>query len=317
MKENWESEMIVVFGRVNLDYNVNVGKFPIEYDPIRRLPYGISSTVSGIVLNNAVAIKTLGEEVALVTLVAKDSFARVILEFMENLGIGTEYAYPYLDETPECLILYDGEGRRSIMGDSKNFDQVRVQDSRLEKLIDENQYCIFSRANFCKPYMEYAFKSGKEIVCDLQLSSSLTEFNAFFVQNSTILFFSGEQGDYEKFMDEIVSYPHVKIVVCGLGEKGVAYKIQGNRELFIIPGIEQKNVVNSVGAGDSVVSCFTYMISKGYDYHTALKYSVYFASYKIQFKTASEGFLTFEALKKILIIKKGYVIEEYSYNWKN
>jgi len=290
--------VIVIFGRVNLDYNVNVGKFPIEYTPIKRLPFGISSTVSGIVLNNAVAIQTLGEEVRLVTLVAKDSFSQVILEFMRRVGLSSEFIYPLLDSTPECLILYDSEGRRCILGDSKNFDQVLIKDIKLKKLIDENQFFIFSRANFCKEYMTYAFQMRKEIVCDLQLSSSLTEVNLFFVQNSTILFFSGESNDdYEKFMDEILNFPHIKIVICGLGGHGVTYKTQGNSELITLPAIEQKKIVNTVGAGDSVVSCFTYMISKGYDYHTALKYAMHFAGHKIQYKTASEGFLSFIELE--------------------
>ena len=57
---------------------------------------------------------------------------------------------------------------------------------------------------------------------------------------------------------------------------------------------------NTVGAGDALVSAFVHFYLKGEAPVEALRKASYFASYKIGESGASKGFLTEEALLKLL-----------------
>ena len=54
---------IFVSGLVNIETNLKISNFPINYSPIEYLFNGISSTVSGVGYNVSKAFATLGDEI--------------------------------------------------------------------------------------------------------------------------------------------------------------------------------------------------------------------------------------------------------------
>ena len=63
---------ILVSGLCNIETTLKVNKFPIEYYPIDYPFFGIKSSVSGVAYNISKALKTLGDDVTLVSYVGND-----------------------------------------------------------------------------------------------------------------------------------------------------------------------------------------------------------------------------------------------------
>lgn len=81
---------IFISGLVNVETNVRVGKFPIEYAPIHYPFFGIESNVSGVAFNVAKALKTLGNNVLLNTITGNDEAAERISAALKSLNIASK-----------------------------------------------------------------------------------------------------------------------------------------------------------------------------------------------------------------------------------
>src|SRR5687768_4815978 len=114
---------VLVSGLINLETTLRVEAFPIEYSPVRYPFFGVSSTVSGVGYNVALALHTLGSKVALMSLVGTDPVGGIVKEALAACGLGAEYVLPSLEQTPQSVIIYDGEGRRQINVDLKDIQE--------------------------------------------------------------------------------------------------------------------------------------------------------------------------------------------------
>lgn len=63
------------------------------------------------------------------------------------------------------------------------------------------------------------------------------------------------------------------------------------------PAVKTRKVVNTVGAGDSLLSSFIHFYFKNYNPYEAIKKAIIFASYKIGEKGAANGFLQEETIE--------------------
>ena len=68
--------------------------------------------MSGVGYNVALALHTLGSQVALLSLVGDDPAGRLVAEALAARRLGAEYVLPALGQTPQSVIIFDGEGRR-------------------------------------------------------------------------------------------------------------------------------------------------------------------------------------------------------------
>ena len=62
---------ILVSGNVNLETNISIDKFPLEYQPVRYHQFGILTNVGGVAYNVSKSLATLGDEVSLVAMVGE------------------------------------------------------------------------------------------------------------------------------------------------------------------------------------------------------------------------------------------------------
>lgn len=111
---------ILISGLVNTETTVPVRKFPVDYYPIDYPFFGVTTAASGVAYNIALAVKTLGDAVKLVSMTGDDFPAAYIREELTRSGIGTAHLKPCLAQTPSSVVLYDGEGRRQIYCDLKD-----------------------------------------------------------------------------------------------------------------------------------------------------------------------------------------------------
>ena len=71
---------ILVSGLVNTETTTAVRGFPINYYPIDYPFFGISTAVSGVAFNISKALRTLGDQVRLTSMIGSDFSAAYIVD---------------------------------------------------------------------------------------------------------------------------------------------------------------------------------------------------------------------------------------------
>ena len=296
-----EQKKVLVSGLVNTETTVKVKGFPIEYFPIDYPFFGVNTRVSGVAYNIVKALNALGDDVKFITMTGEDFAAGYISSAIREVGISTEYVKATLKETPNSVVLYDGEGKRQIYCDLKD-----VQDSSYEfkqEIYADCDVVVACNTNFNRELLKKAKTDGKIIATDVHVLSDINDdYNKDFMENANILFLSDEniKCDYREFLMEIENTYGNDIIVLGMGKKGALMYVKEENKFYELPAVTVGNVINTVGAGDALFSSFIHFYAKGFSPLEALKYAEVFASYKIGFDGASTGFAEEEKLEELV-----------------
>lgn len=291
---------ILVSGLINTETTVKVKQFPIEYFPIDYPFFGVNTRVSGVAYNLVKALKSLGDNVSLVSMTGDDFSADYIKAEVERTGVNTKYINSTLKATPNSVVLYDGDGKRQIYCDLKD-----VQDAKYdfdEELYAESDVIIACNTNFNRELLKKAKAAGKVIATDVHVLGDIEdEYNKDFMQYANILFLSDEniKTDYRKFLLSIEEKFGNDIIVLGMGSKGALMYVKEKNEFYELPAVNVNEVVNTVGAGDALFSSFIHFYAKGLKPIDCLKRAEVFAAYKIGFDGASVGFTDEETVEKL------------------
>ena len=292
---------ILISGLINTETTIKVKEFPIAYFPIDYPFFGVNTRVSGVAYNLAKAFKSLGDDVKLATMTGTDFSAEYVKSQMEEIGISTEYIKCTLKETPNSVVLYDNAGKRQIYCDLKD---VQDTDYHFEKEIYADcDIVIACNTNFNRELLEKARLDHKIIATDVHvLSDIMDEYNRDFMKYANILFLSDEniQEDYREFLLKIEKEYKNDIIVLGMGEKGALMYVKQEDIFYELPAVNVREVVNTVGAGDSLFSSFIHYYAKGLSPIECLKRAEIFAAYKIGFDGASVGFADEETVEKMM-----------------
>ena len=292
---------ILVSGLINTETTVKVKKFPIEYFPIDYPFFGVNTRVSGVAYNLAKALKSLGDDVNLITMTGTDFSAEYVKSKIEEIGISTEYVKNTLKETPNSVVLYDDEGKRQIYCDLKDVQDVKYDFK--EELYMDSDVVIACNTNFNRELLKKAKAAGKIIATDVHVLGDIDdEYNQDFMKNANILFLSDEniKTDYKKFLMSIEEKFGNNIIVLGMGNKGALMYVKEEKEFYELPAVNIKEVVNTVGAGDALFSSFIHFYAKGLKPIDCLKRAEVFAAYKIGYDGASVGFTDEQTVEKIV-----------------
>ena len=122
---------VLVVGLVNMETNLNIGEFPIYYQPIEFAFFKTKTAPSGVGFNLSLAFQALGDDVSLYSLGADDSLNRVVVDYLDDFNLNYHFE-KNLKETPESLVLYDNQGKRKIYCDLKD-----CQEKALSKIEEE------------------------------------------------------------------------------------------------------------------------------------------------------------------------------------
>ena len=288
---------ILVSGLLNTETTTSVRGFPINYYPIDYTFFGIDTAVSGVAFNIAKALRTLGDDVCLTSMVGTDFSAKYIENELKDLNIDTKNILPTLKQTPSSVVLYDPDGRRQIYCDLKDIQEKSYPfDISLLNDVDLVAAC---NINYNRPLLHLAKEAGKLIATDVHVLSDIHDgYNKEFMEYADILFLSDENigNNYGDFLWQLAHTYNCKIIVLGRGCKGVAvYQRQTNR-IDEMPAIPVTNVVNTVGAGDALFSAFLHFYIKGYDPMKALYLAQVFTAHKIMVSGGANGFVAEEVI---------------------
>ena len=289
MEENMAN--ILVSGLINTETTVRVRQFPVNYYPIDYPFFGVNTAVSGVAYNISKALKTLGDDVTLLTMTGRDFPAEYIQSQLCTAGIGTDWVKPRLKETPNSVVLYDGEGKRQIYCDLKDIQETPYDFP--EDICRDADVVAACNINFNRPLLHQAKTLGKTVATDVHVLSDIhDEFNREFMSCADILFLSDEgiRGDYRDFLRALGDTYGNRIIVLGRGAEGAAMYLREENRIFALPAVQVGEIVNTVGAGDALFSGFLHHFARGYHPLDALARAQVFASAKIRVSGAANGF---------------------------
>lgn len=281
---------ILVSGLVNMETTCKVRRFPVEYYPIDYPFFGVQSGVSGVAYNIAKALRTLGDEVGLLSMTGDDFQASYIREQLGQLGVDTGAVLPVLKQTPSSVVLYDDTGRRQVYCDLKDIQETAYPVS--EDVLEGVDLAVCCNINFNRPLLRFAKAAGKKIATDVHVLGDIHDgYNKEFMEAANILFLSDEAvgEDYRGFLRALYHTYGNEIIVLGRGGKGAALCHQG--QIHELPAVQVGPVVNTVGAGDALFTAFNHYYAKGLSPLEALIRAELFASNKIGASGGAVGFV--------------------------
>lgn len=290
---------IVVCGLVNMETTAPIDSFPLEYRPIDYKFFGVRSAPAGVGLNVSLALRTLGNDVSLCSFCGEDSAAKVIKSCLEENGIDTTYVLSKNKSTAQSIVLYDPSGKRYIICDLADNQEIAYDEDMFRKALSNADIACLCNINYSAALISVAKDEGVLIATDVHcLSDVYDEYNSRFLKSADIVFLSNENilGKEKEFVQKLTEVYNPQIVVVGMGSKGALLYTRDNETFTEVAAVFTRQVVNTVGAGDSLYSAFIHFYAKNHDALESLRYAVYFASYKIGAKSASEGFLTEQEL---------------------
>ncbi len=284
---------ILISGLVNTETTVKVKGFPIEYFPVDYPFFGVNTRVSGVAYNLVKALKTLGDDVKLASMIGNDFSAEYIIKEMETIGVDTKLVDKKLTQTPSSVVLFAPDGRRQIYCDLKDIQESTYGFSK--EMYEAQDIVVACNINFNRELLKMAKEDGKIIATDVHVLSNINdEYNKDFMECANILFLSDEKvpDDYKAFVMSIEEKYCNDIIVLGRGSKGALMYVKEEDKFYELPVVKVSEVVNTVGAGDALFSSFLHYYAKGMSPVEALSRAQVFASYKIGYDGASEGFAT-------------------------
>ena len=285
---------ILVSGLINIETTLRVDGFPLPYFPVCYPFHGVNSTVSGVGYNIAKALTTLGDEVDFLSIIGDDLGSRQVYAALAKDGIPGEHVLSLMAHTAQSVIIYDGEGRRQIHTDLKDIQEQIYPTAIFEQQMQACDLLALCNINFSRPFLEKARRAGKIIATDVHTIADLNStYDRDFLAAANILFMSVEALPLppREWATKVINSFGTEIVVIGLGAEGALISVKVDNFTEIVPAVQTRPVVNTIGAGDALFSAFLHSYLESRDPYEAIRKAVVFASYKIGEKGAADGFL--------------------------
>lgn len=290
-----------VAGLVNLETTVQVQGFPLEYTPAHYPFFGIQSAPSGVGLNVAAALVTLGASVGLCAFLGQDSAGDLVKARLETLGL--ELQLEALPEHPQRVVLVDGDGQRSIHTDLKDVQDRLFNPHLLEVALRGADAALICNVNFARAALAIARAARIPIYADLHAIRHLgNPYDTDLLEVADVLFLSGKHlpaDPTDLVLDAFNRHRQLQIIVVGVGARG-AWLFERGAPAHLEPGIANPALKSTIGAGDALCSSFAYFHRQSGDARFAIARAVHFASHKLGAMGGASGFLTAAELERLM-----------------
>ncbi len=293
---------ILVSGLINLETTLRIEHFPLEYNPVNYPFNGVRSTISGVGLNIALALASLGSSPALLSIVGDDMAGRLALAETARYGLDVSRVLSLSGGTAQSVILYDGSGQRQIHVDLKDIQESVYPPEIYQKVLQDCSLAVLCNINFSRPMLAAASQAGVPVATDVHAISRLDDpYELDFLNTASILFMSHERlpAPPELWIQEVFHRFPCQILGIGMGAQG-ALLAERNQRPRVYPAVTPRPVVNTIGTGDALFSSFLHYYLKLGDAHEAMRRAVIFAGYKAGSIGAADGFLTELAVEDLL-----------------
>ena len=300
---------LLVQGNLNLETTLRIPAFPIPYQSVSSVPFGVDIGVSGVGYNLAKALSVLGDEVVLAAILGRDRAAATVREQLREDGIGDRYVIGQAEKTALSVIAYDDSGKRAAFTDLKDFTTQVYPPGLFEEALAGVEAVLFTQAAYCCPLLAHARAAGKLVAVDLQLISDLDDpYKRPYLEAAEVVFMSGEQlpEPPETWAWRLLKrYPGVRVVGIGLGAEGALLAVRDTGRTLRVPAVTTQPVVNTSGAGDALFASFMHYYLAARDAEESLRRAVVFASYKTGETGSGRGFLNAADLEALYSTLQG------------
>lgn len=297
---------VLVSGLLNIETNVPVSGFPLNYTAVEYPFMQIKTNVSGVGYNLVKAFQTLGDTPDIISYIGKDTQGIVVKQQLENDGISLDTVSETLADTPVSVILVDKNGKRQIFTDLKDIQEQKadISDSAVEEKIRNADIVCACNINFSRSILDKAREMNKLVATDVHALSSVYDlYNTDFISKSDILFMSDEHlpNSPENIIRHFRELYEHKVIVIGMGNKGAMLFDRTLNNVYMLDAAKLGNVRNTVGAGDALFSSFLHYCGKSMNSIDALRRAETFAALKIQHDGGgADGFCTETEVEKAL-----------------
>lgn len=298
---------ICVFGGCSLDmifYQKKDGTY--DNAPDKCVPGGKGS-------NQAIAASRAGAKTVMISRIGKDAIGKKILDNLEYNGIDTSGVEE--DETIENE--YSLVKIRYQDKDNEIERHNGAIDNFTEDMIDTYQDLILnSKIIVCQlkgpkevteKLIDFCYQNNKKLIltpCHPTRLSISNPKNLALIDKIFIITCNQKECETIFNTDDIEScirkYPNKLIVT--LGKDGLMY--YDGTEVVKMPAIETQ-VVDTVGAGDTLAGNLAANLAKGLTLNESLKKATYASAMKIDVETAQAGMPYLEELEKFIAEKEG------------
>ncbi len=283
---------IFVAGLINLETTLQIEQFPLEYASVRYPFFGIGSSSSGVGLNVALALKTLGADVHFCSLMGSDMAGQMVQSFVQQDSLALYLEW--VPEHPQSVILLDATGQRSIHTDLKDIQERRLNPHQLEVALANVDAAVICNINFARSALQLARDKNIPIYTDLHAIVDLDNpYDQEFLVFATVLFFSAERLENPAAiaLESLQRFANIQMVVVGAGVQG-AWLFERNQPVHLEPSVPNPNIKSTIGAGDALFSSFVYFHVKTGDARLAIARAVRFASQKLSSVGGASGFIS-------------------------
>lgn len=290
----------VVAGIVQVETIVRVDKIPVEYSPITCKPNTIFTDIGGDAYGESLALKSLGNEVTFMSMIGKNASQEILNMYDIGMALDTGYVLNVLSGTPTAVVLYDQDRQQQIFEDIKDLRNFEYDMSIFEKEAKVADMVVLANAQFCHPLAKRAKELGKTIAVNFRgFSEAKIPYNADLLRAADIVYISDDNlvdSSYD-FMKSLAAEFDNDIVILGQGSKGLILYSKNDEIIVHYNTVKTNEIVNTVGAGEALFSCFLHFYLKTGEPKRAIKNALLFASYKLGFTGSCKGFLTEEELE--------------------
>ncbi|MET9021679.1 carbohydrate kinase family protein [Actinopolymorpha sp. NPDC004070] len=282
--------MIAVVGHTSVETTVPAG---LLGDTDAFGEHALSTSVSGVGVNVALALHTLGQDVRLASVVGDDLLGSVCVRTLAARGLDPGYVVRATPATAQSLVRHEPDGRRVNLVDLKDVQRAAYPPELVPGLLADVSLAVLGTIGYARPLLAEARERGVPVAADVQAVSGPDDaYNSDWLAGADLLFASHERLDRtpRDFVEALHRRYATAVVVVGLGGDGALLGVRGG-PLLHVPAVRTRDVVSTVGAGDALFAAFVDGWSRGLDPRAALRRATYFASWKVGAAGGAAGYL--------------------------
>jgi len=283
---------VLVIGRSCLDRIAVVNQFPREN---QKLPLEFRLAEGGGQGGTAACcISRLGGKVAYVGKLGDDEEGTLCLKRLQDFGVPTDFVEVVKGgRTPVAYVFITAEsGARSIIYERNTLPKLNIN-ATIEELVRQTGVVLLDpEVTYLGGQLKKLAGKDVRVIYDCERwregIEDIMNTADYFIPSSEFLAAAELQFDEFSFNQKIIKLNSLVAgnLIVTHGEKGAYYITDGALYQVAAPDI---NAVDTVGAGDNFHAAFALALTRGFDLHQTVKFSVAVASLSCREYGGREG----------------------------
>ena len=288
---------VFVAGGASYDSIIYVDDFP---EVGTNFSNDFHETAGSTGVGKSMNLGQLGFDVTFHAMIGDDSYGDKIKEKIKDKNVNFLY-----DKDPKGterhINIINNRGERMGIYVSYATFEPEINYQRMEEVVKNSDYLVINIINYARNFIPIAQEYRKEIWTDIHDYDGKSNYHKDFIQAADYLFMSSESmADYKEFMKEKIKEGK-KLVLCTKGKEG-AIALTKEGKWIEVPIIEDYEMADTNGAGDSFFAGFLYGFANGYSIKESMQFGTVTAglcitSYELAYSELSIDFLKNEYRK--------------------